>query len=149
MPFVSGTRHWLHRNRGVNWSDVALIQWLWRKDFIYGSCMCLCSGCLNSIYLWLPHLLVWDRDVMSAETVLRNVYSYLEVLEAAYSDAVSRWDVTALQHAFKWAAYCTQVDTLLSRYLSHLCHGMTGVISSEYTLGIIQWYNPKLCKKWI
>ena len=46
---------------------------------------------------------------MSVETILRNVYSYLEVLEAAHSDVVRHWSEDSLENSLKWAHYCEQV----------------------------------------
>ena len=51
---------------------------------------------------------------MSVETILRNVYSYLEVLEATHSDVVRHWSEDSLENSLKWAHYCEQVLAYLS-----------------------------------
>ena len=41
--------------------------------------------------------------------ILQNIYSYLEVLHTAGTEAVKEWDEEALDHALKWAEYSQKV----------------------------------------
>jgi len=42
------------------------------------------------------------------ETVLRNLYCFLEVLQTSRSEDVSAWDKQSLDNALKWAAFAEQ-----------------------------------------
>ena len=46
---------------------------------------------------------------MSLETVLKNIYSYVELLQTVCTDKVVTWDRSNLKDALKWAKYCEQV----------------------------------------
>ncbi len=46
---------------------------------------------------------------MSVASVLRNVYSFLDVLQAASTDGVKEWNKQALHNALQWATYSQQV----------------------------------------
>ncbi|KAK6172870.1 hypothetical protein SNE40_016442 [Patella caerulea] len=46
---------------------------------------------------------------MSLETVLKNVYTFAQIVSQASSNSVSQWDEKSFKNAFKWAAYCEQV----------------------------------------
>ncbi|XP_013405869.1 uncharacterized protein LOC106170533 [Lingula anatina] len=48
---------------------------------------------------------------MSLKTILKNIYSFLEVLRSARSPDVETWDQQALENALQWATYCEQVYT--------------------------------------
>ena len=47
---------------------------------------------------------------MSLETVFKNLYCFLEVLQNSKSEQVANWDKQSLNYAFKWAAYAEQVE---------------------------------------
>ena len=46
---------------------------------------------------------------MSLSLVLKNIYSFLKVLEQAYCKHVTQWDAQSLANACRWATYCEQV----------------------------------------
>ncbi|XP_050417718.2 uncharacterized protein LOC126831122 [Patella vulgata] len=46
---------------------------------------------------------------MSLETVLKNVYTFAQIVSQASSNSVSQWDEKSFKNAFNWAAYCEQV----------------------------------------
>ncbi|CAH1777892.1 unnamed protein product [Owenia fusiformis] len=48
---------------------------------------------------------------MSLQSILKNIYSFIEVLQSCRSDAVKGWDEQALSNAFKWAKYCEQISS--------------------------------------
>ena len=54
---------------------------------------------------------------MALETILKNICSFLEVLQNARSETVVKWDQQSVENAFKWAAYCEQVRCI---YLSQI-----------------------------
>ena len=43
------------------------------------------------------------------ETILRNLYHFLEVLQTSRSEEVSNWDKQSLNNALKWAEFAEQV----------------------------------------
>jgi len=47
---------------------------------------------------------------MSIETVFKNLFCFLEVLQNSISENVASWDRQSLINAFKWAAYAEQVN---------------------------------------
>ena len=54
-----------------------------------------------------PHRLCLSP--MSLSLILKNIYSFLHVLEQAHGRPVAAWDAQSLDHAFRWATYCEQV----------------------------------------
>jgi len=44
------------------------------------------------------------------ESVLRNLYCFLEILQTSRSEEVSSWDEQSLDNALKWAAFAEQVN---------------------------------------
>ncbi|KAI0219626.1 hypothetical protein LSAT2_028831 [Lamellibrachia satsuma] len=46
---------------------------------------------------------------MSLSLILKNIYSFLNVLEQAHCKRVAAWDVQSLGNAFRWATYCEKI----------------------------------------
>ena len=46
---------------------------------------------------------------MALSNILKNVYSFLDVLQQAHTDQVAAWDLDALKNALQWAQYAQQV----------------------------------------
>ncbi|XP_067661527.1 uncharacterized protein [Haliotis asinina] len=51
---------------------------------------------------------------MSLSTVLKNVYTFAQILGQANGCEVVRWEVQSLNHALKWAAYCQKIHQQVS-----------------------------------
>lgn len=62
---------------------------------------------------------------MSLGDILKNVYSFLEVLQSANTPAACEWNEESFNNARQWAAYCEQV--LLSPLLTSL------ITSNDYS----------------
>lgn len=45
---------------------------------------------------------------MSLADILKNVYTFLEILQASRTNAVSTYDENSVRNAFQWATYCEQ-----------------------------------------
>jgi len=53
------------------------------------------------------------RSIMArkdAESLLRNFYCFLEILQTSRLEEVSSWDRQSLDNAMKWAAFAEQVN---------------------------------------
>ncbi|XP_061163703.1 uncharacterized protein LOC133172884 [Saccostrea echinata] len=46
---------------------------------------------------------------MTAEVLMKNIYTFANILSQAESDIVARWNPTSLQNALNWADYCIKV----------------------------------------
>jgi len=44
------------------------------------------------------------------ESVLRNLYCFLDILQTSRSEEVSSWDKQSLDNALKWAAFAEQAS---------------------------------------
>lgn len=51
------------------------------------------------------------KSIMSVASILKNIYSFIEIVESAKSSRVQTWDETAMQNAIQWARYCEQVSS--------------------------------------
>jgi len=45
-----------------------------------------------------------------AENFVRNLYCFLEILQASRSEEVSSWDRQSLGNALQWASFAEQVN---------------------------------------
>ena len=48
-------------------------------------------------------------QAMSLPTVIKNVYTFANILSQAGTEAVKHWDIKSLKNAFNWATYCEKV----------------------------------------
>jgi len=48
---------------------------------------------------------------MAVNTLLKNVYSFLDALQQAHTDQVAAWDHNALKNALQWAHYAQQISS--------------------------------------
>ncbi|ESP02200.1 hypothetical protein LOTGIDRAFT_230586 [Lottia gigantea] len=46
---------------------------------------------------------------MSFSTVLKNVYTFAQILSQSCTETVKHWDMKSINNAFNWASYCEQV----------------------------------------
>lgn len=46
---------------------------------------------------------------MTAEILMKNIYTFANILSQAGSDIVAKWNHTSLNNAFNWADYCIKV----------------------------------------
>ncbi|XP_014674032.1 PREDICTED: uncharacterized protein LOC106814250 isoform X2 [Priapulus caudatus] len=46
---------------------------------------------------------------MSLKDVLKNIFSFVDILQRSRTDAVVSWDSQAIDDAFCWAKYCEQI----------------------------------------
>lgn len=46
---------------------------------------------------------------MSMQSLMKNIYNYFDVLQAAHGEKAGNWDNQSLHRAYKWAGYCVQV----------------------------------------
>ena len=56
---------------------------------------------------------------MSLSTILKNVFTFGNILAQSSTEAVKHWDNRSLENAFNWANYCekvTIIDQVLTVY---------------------------------
>lgn len=56
--------------------------------------------------------IVFWFQTMSLSTVLKNVYTFAQILGQANGSEAGLWDVQSLNNALKWAAYCQKVTSI-------------------------------------
>lgn len=47
---------------------------------------------------------------MTAEILMKNIYTFANILSQAGSDIVAKWNHTSLNNAFNWTDYCIKVQ---------------------------------------
>ena len=57
---------------------------------------------------------------MSLSTILKNVFTFGNILAQSATEAVKHWDNRSLENAFNWANYCEKV-TIIDQ-VNLLCH---------------------------
>lgn len=49
---------------------------------------------------------------MTTSAILKNLYTFVNILAESTDDRVQIWDKNSLHNAMKWAGYCEQVSEI-------------------------------------
>jgi len=74
---------------------------------------------------------------MSLPGILKNVYTFVDILQASHSQAVAGWDNEALDRALQWAKYCQQIhdQSCGKQYEGELSEQIDKLASLPWSLG--------------